>query len=528
MALCLALAGRTAAAEPKPSPEAATLSARIDTVLEATWKGKKVVPAEGAADAEFLRRVYLDLAGRIPSVAEARSFLEDKSPEKRRRLVASLLNRPTYAKHMTTVWRRLLLPEADTNIQVSFLSLGFEEWLKLQFAKNIPYDAMARELLTQPFDQNANNQLFNASQIGKPTPVAYYFAKEAKPENLAASTARAFLGLRLECAQCHDHPFASWTRDQFWGLAAFYAGLRAQDRGEGLLIPEREVVDRRELAVPGTERVVQAGFPDGTEPVWKFKTGPRQTLADWVTNKDNPYFAKAAANRAWAHLFGTGLVEPIDEMAGGPDTKVYHAELLDEIAKAFVANKYDMKFLFEALAGSKAYQLTSRGSGPAPLWSRQPLRGLTGEQLFDSLFIATGQPDSVGEDPFARFSGGNNSRAEFLAKYGQQTGKATEHETSIIQALTLMNSQFVGNATNPSKSELLSAVIESPFLTEKSRIEAIYLATLSRNPTEKELEKAESFIARSVAGKEGKQPRRDALADVFWSLINSSEFVFNH
>jgi len=524
----LLLAGSPAAADSKPSTEAAKLTAKIDARLDVSWREKNVAPADAASDSEFLRRVYLDLAGRIPSIAETRSFLEDKSADKRRKLIAELVSRPTYARHMTTVWRRLLLPEADTNLQFSFIAIGFDAWLKQQFTKNTGYDAMVRELLTVKFDQQSNQQLFNAAQIGQPTPIAYYFAKEAKPENLAASSARAFLGLRLECAQCHDHPFATWTRDQFWGLAAFYAGLRSQDRGEGFIVPEREVLDRRELAIPGTDRVVQASFPDGTDPVWKFKAGPRQTLAEWVTNKDNPYFAKATVNRVWAQMFGVGLVEPVDEMAGGQDTKIFHAELLDELAKSFVASKYDLKFLFEAIAGTKAYQLSSRGSGPAPLYSRQPLRGLTGEQLFDSLFVATGQPDAFGDDPFAIFNGGNNARAEFLAKFGQQTGKATEHETSIIQALTLMNGQFVGNATNPSRSELLSALVEAPFLDEKSRIEALYLATVSRTPTEKELEKAESFIARSSGGKDGKKARTEAIADVFWALINSTEFVFNH
>ncbi|HEY3787604.1 MAG TPA: DUF1549 and DUF1553 domain-containing protein [Urbifossiella sp.] len=523
-----AAAPAAAADPPKSSTEAAALTARIDARLADAWKSKKIVPAEPSTDGEFLRRVYLDLAGRIPSIAEARQFLADTSADKRRRLVAELLQRPTYATHMTTVWRRLLVPEADTNFQFNFLSIGFDAWLKQQFAKNAGYDQMARELLTVSIDQNGANQFFNSSNIGQPTPIAFYFAKEAKPENLASSSARVFLGLRLECAQCHDHPFATWTRDQFWGLAAFYAGLKVQDRGEGFIIPQKEVLDRRELSIPGTDRMVQAVFPDGTEPVWKFKTGPRQTLAEWVTAKENPYFAKATVNRVWAHMFGIGLVEPVDEMVGGQDTKIYHMELLDELAKSFTAHKFDLKFLFEAIAGSKAYQLSSRGAGPAPLYSRQPLRGLTGEQLYDSLSVATGQPNAVGDDPFAQFVGGVNNRAEFLTKFGKQTGKSTEHETSIIQALTLMNGQFVGNATNPSRSELLSAVIEAPFLNEKSRVEAIYLATVSRLPSERELERTESFIRRSAAGNAPKKARTEAIADVFWALINSTEFVFNH
>ena len=215
-------------------------------------------------------------------------------------------------------------------------------------------------------------------------------------------------------------------------------------------------------------------------------------------------------------------------MAGGQDTKVYHAELLDELAKAFAEHNFDLRFIFEAIAGSKAYQLTSRGAGPAPLYSRQLLRGLTGEQLYDSLAVATGQPNVLGDDPFAIFFGNQDARSQFLTKYGRQSGKPSDHETSIIQALLLMNGEFVDGATHPSKSELLGALLEAPFLDEKSRIEAIYLATLSRMPTEREVEKADSFIGRAAAGMDGKQARTEAIADVFWALINSTEFAFNH
>jgi hypothetical protein len=524
----LALASPAAAADPaKPSKDALALAARIDKMLGAAWAAQKITPADDATDGEFLRRVYLDLAGRIPTVTEARTFFGDKGENKRQRLVAQLLQRATYSKNMTTVWRHLLLPEADTNFQFSFVALGFETWLRQQFEKNAGYDQMVRELLTAQIDQQSNNQLFNVNSAGQATPIAFYFAKEAKAENLASSSARVFLGLRLECAQCHNHPFATWTRDQFWGLASFFAGIQSRDNGGGFNLPEREILDRRELLIPGTDRVVQASFPDGTDPEWKFKVGPRQTLAEWIIGKNNPYFARATVNRVWAHMFGIGLVEPVDEMVGGQDTKTHHAELLQELAKEFVAHKYDLKYLFEAIAGSKAYQLTSRGKGAAPLYSRQLLRGLTGEQLYDSLGVATGQPDNQGDDPFGFFRG-NNARAEFLTKFGQQGGKSTEHETSIIQALTLMNGTFVGNATNPSRSELLSAVLEAPFFDEKSRIETIYLATVSRMPSEKEMEKAQSYIGRAPVNDDAKKAHAEAIADVFWSLINSTEFVFNH
>ncbi|MDY3552645.1 DUF1549 and DUF1553 domain-containing protein [Gemmata sp. JC717] len=513
----------TSPARPGPASVPA-LATKIDRALESAWAKNNITPAAPASDAEFLRRVYLDLVGRVPSVAEARAFLEGSRADKRRALVAELLARPAYARHFAAVWRHLLLPEADTNFQVQFLAPGFEQWLQREFERNVPFDRMVRDVLTTPVDRDTTQQALRGDSVT--SPVAFYLAKEAKPENLAAASARVFLGIRLECAQCHDHPFATWTRDQFWGLAAFFSGIRSQERGVGFAVPDKEILDRRELIVPGSERVVQAMFPDGTEPRWRFKVGARQTLAEWVTGGENPYFARAAVNRVWAYLFGVGLVEPVDELTGSPDAVAHHPELLDELAKAFVESGYDLKGLIEAITASRAYQLTSRGrAAAAPLFSRQQLRGLTAEQLFDSLAVATGQPDDLREDP--RFGARNTPRTEFVMKFGQQSGRPVDHEMTIIQALTLMNGPFVTGATSPERSELLSAVLTAPFLTERGRIEAVYLAALARTPTANEMEKALALVAKAAAG--GQKARRDeAVADIFWALLNSAEFLFNH
>lgn len=513
LAAALAPAAASAAdapARPQPLAAATALAAKIDRALDAAWAERKLTPAGPADDAEFLRRVYLDLAGRVPTVAEARTFLADPAPNRRRLLVAELLDRPTYARHFATVWRHLLMPEADASQQLAEFAPGFEQWLRRGFGRNVPYDQLVRALLAAPINPDPEPSEFGAAR--EPVPLGFYLAKEAKPENLAAATARVFLGVRLECAQCHNHPFATWTREQFWGLAAFYAGIRAQDEG-GIVQIERELPDRRELLIPGTDRVVQGVFPDGTEPRWRFKVGPRQTLADWVTAKDNPYFARAAVNRVWAHLFGVGLVEPVDEMAGGQDTVAHHPALLNELAAGFAAGGYDLKMLVEAVTASRAYQLTSRGRGAdAPLFTRHPLRGLTGEQLFDSLAAATGQPD----DP-----AGRRGRAVFLARFAPQPGRTVDHETAVGHALTLMNGPFVAGATHPSRSELLAAVVAAPFFTDQGRVEAVYLAALSRPPTAQEAERARAFVAAA--------PRpAEAVADVFWALLNSAEFAFNH
>ncbi len=239
---------------------------------------------------------------------------------------------------------------------------------------------------------------------GSPTPLAYYFAKEGKPENLAASTARTFLGIRIECAQCHDHPFARWKREQFWGYAAFFGGVQKQGDGDNQFGPIREIPDRRELAIPGTERVVQAAFLDGGEPQWRFKVGSRVTLADWMTSAENPYFARAAANRLWAHLFGTGLVDPVDDLSDANPPS--HPELLDELARQFAAHGYDLKFLLRALTATRAYQLSSDATSTTSqddprLFARMAVKGMTADQLFDSLAQATGlDADPNDANPF--------------------------------------------------------------------------------------------------------------------------------
>src|SRR5262249_5716968 len=215
-----------------------------------------------------------------------------------------------------------------------------------------------------------------------------YYAKEAKPENLAAATARLFLGVQLDCAQCHDHPFAKWSRDQFWGLAGFFAGIETT-QPNAFFAPLREVFDRRELVIPNTDRVVQATFLDDQEPDWKPRTSSRVTLAEWITNKENAFFARATANRMWGYIFGTGVYEPVDDFTD--EHRPSHPEMLDELAKAFADSGFDLKFLLRAILLSDTYQrdsaLTEPGQTDPRLYARFPVQGMTPEQLYDSLTL---------------------------------------------------------------------------------------------------------------------------------------------
>jgi hypothetical protein len=356
-------------------------------------------------------------------------------------------------------------------------------------------------------------------------------AKDVKSENLAASTARLFLGLRLECAQCHNHPFASWTRDQFWSYAAFFASLEKGGSEDGSLDPIRERPDRREVTIAGSEKVVRAAFLDGGTPVFRPREPARRTLADWMTAPDNPYFARAAANRIWAQLFGIGLVDPVDDM--GADNPPSHPELLDALARAFADHDFDRKFLTRAITLSRPYQLTSRERPPhshaatnaddTRLFARMRERGLTAEQLYDSVALAIGA--TAEEARPGRFAGAvSSSRAEFLEKFGHQDERPTEAQTSILQALALMNGRLVAGATHVEGGATLSAVAEAPYLDMAGRVETLFLATLSRRPKPEE-------AARLIAYVENGGPTKDhrkALSDVFWALLNSPEFLLNH
>jgi hypothetical protein len=509
------------------------LTAAIDQQLAARWAVNHVEPAPRADDAEFLRRVYLDLAGRIPPAAEVRAFLADNTADKRQRVVEKLLASPLYVEHFTNIWRGLLVPEAANNPDGPALDPAFEAWLRKQITDNTGYDKMVREILAVPFAANvaprpAPMPTPDGQQPPAPTPspAAYYTVKDVKPENLAAGTARLFLGVRLECAQCHHHPFARWKREQFWGYAAFFAGLQRQNQGDGVT-PIREVFDRREMKVPGTETVVPALFLDGNEPRWKFKVGARVTLADWITAPDNPYFARAAVNRLWAHFFGTGIVEPVDDLEGQDVPS--HPELLQVMARQFVAHGFDWQFLIRGITASRAYQLSSTQTHPeqsdARRFARMAVRGLTPEQVFDSLVQATGYRAPTPAKPDAQEDAEPApDRALLMARFAVTSERRTEAQTSILQALTLMNGKFVADVTRLKGNGTLATVTGDKNLDTAGKVEALFLAALARKPTGSERERLVKYVD---GGGPSKDPRL-ALADVFWALLNSGEFILNH
>lgn len=514
---------------PAAPPSEAEMAARIDAWLAERHAAENVTPAPPADDAEFLRRAWLDLTGSIPPVNDShdtdgdgkfdafygvRGFIADSRPDKRRRLIAHLLTKPSHATHFANLWKNALLP-AENNVVRFGGDQGFQAWLQGQFADNKPYDAMVKDLLL------ATGQ---ANQVG---PALYYTALDLKPEELAASTSRMFLGTQIQCAQCHNHPFDHWTRADFWGYAAFFARLQRPAGNQQFVFQVSDAADG-EVKFPDTETIVAPQFLGG-QPTTDDSRSRRERLAEWLTSPANPFFARAAANRVWAVMFGRGLVHPVDDL--GQHNAASHPQLLDELAGYFAETSFDLRRLIRTLATTEAYQRSSgaaveaTGADRPELFARMAVKTLTAEQLYDCLTEAMGGPPSV--NPAAGFAGGfgndQQSRLAFLARFRAPALAATEYESGIPQALSLMNGAMIRQATDIAASNRLIA-LQAPFLTDAQRVEILFLGTLGRQPRDDEREK---FVAYVQSGGTNRDAKR-ALSDVFWALLNSGEFALNH
>lgn len=512
------------ATSPVRADDVQDLANLIDRRIEERWKSDDITPAPIATDSEFIRRVSLHVAGTIPTVSETRQFLRNESLDHRRRFVDELLETPRYITNFSNFWTKVMMPETATDIQTQAQRPGFQAWLRQHLGNNTHYDQMVYELMTTPLegDRGMNAVMQNAGSI---SPIAFFTTKQIKPENLAAATSRMFMGIRIECAQCHNHPHDSWKQEHFWGYAAFFAGIERTSRNEGDLGFVREVFDRRELTIPERDTVVQATYLDGSLPEWKSKTSSRRTLATWLTAKQNPYFAKAVVNRMWGHFFGAGIVDPIDDFSG--TNKPSHPELLDELAADFANHDFDLKYLIRGITSSMTYQRSSRKThdtqSEPQQFARMAVQGLTAEQLFDSIAIAVGHYEPFQQaQPYVLNQSG--PRSEFLELFAPDNNSPTERQTSILQALALMNGQFTSSFTNLDSSATLAAVAEFPLMKNPERIETLYLAALSRKPRPDELDRLVQYVESGGPSKNEKQ----ALADLFWALLNSSEFLFNH
>ncbi len=510
VAVLICQASAVAHAGDNPPDTATAMAARIDDLLDARLRQAGVRAAEPAADAEFIRRATLDLDGIIPSGSEVSEFLKDDSEAKYTRLIDQLLANPRHATHLAGVWSKMLLP-ADAQSERAAEVAGFTSWLRRRFAENIRYDVIVADLLTTTGNSNRGGAAL------------FYTAAGLKPEDLAASAARTLLGVQIQCAQCHDHPFDHWKQADFWSFAAFFARVQ---QAPGSQPPDVQLVDAvaGEVMLPGTTEAVSPKYLGAEPPSEDADVNRRRQLAIWLVSRDNPYFARVAVNRAWSLLFGRGLVHPVDDF--GRHNPPSHPQVLEELAEYFVESGYDLTAVFRAIGYTHAYRRSSQWSSEEPppeLFARMPVKTLSAEQLYDCLVRATrsSQASAAAGPPAGPTMLG--PRQQFIARFNMASSEATEFVAGIPQILALMNGALTAEASDPARGGLLKA-LEAPIFDDRERVEALFLSVLSREPTDVEAERLVQYV--SQGGETG--DRRQALGDLLWAMLNSPEFILNH
>jgi hypothetical protein len=515
----LALGGGTTATAAAPPArgakmDSAALARHIDKLIDQRLRADRIDPSPLADDAEFLRRVYLDLTGKIPPAERAAAFLDSKDPGKRARLIDELLASPDYGRHQADVWQALLLPRTSQAFRFRSFYPPVIRWLEESFNANKPWDGMVREVLTAsgPVDRG---------------PGFYYFANQSV-DQLTDSFTKLFLGVQLQCAQCHNHPFTDWKRDDYWGMAAFFMKVRPNGRpqmvlrrGGTLQVSEGPRVFRNRQRLPDSARMVPAKFLGGQRPEVAADARLRPVLADWATSPSNPYFSRAMVNRTWAKLLGRGLVNPADDMhdANPPS----HPELLADLAGQFAASGFDVKHLIRAICNSQTYQRTSKPAGNnadagPEVFARMAIKVLTPGQHFDSLLVVYGPlPNNVprGRRPgMGRFP--FNPRDGFITFFNVEEGAdPTEYQAGIPQVLRLMNARPFN------RPAALNRILGEGPIDRNVVIEKLYLTTLARRPTAAERTRITAYLDKH------KDRPRLAYADVLWALVNCSEFAVN-
>ena len=485
----------------------------IDTLVWNKLQRLGIEPSAAVDDAGFLRRVYLDTIGTLPTPAEARQFLTDANPDKRARLIDTLLQRPEYADYWTMRWTDLL--RADKTKITPQGTVGLSRWLHRQFAANRPYDQMVREVLTAQ------------GPVQSESPASFYKALE-KPEVASRSISQLFLGVRIECAQCHHHPSERWSQDDYAGLVGFFTGLSLKPLPEGT----EAVVMRagQDAPHPRTGQPVPARPLGGPPAQFQGGADRRQVLAQWATAPDNPFLARAAANRLWAHYLGRGLVEPIDDLrATNPAT---NEPLLDALAKQLRETNYDLRALTRLILNSQVYQLSSATNDSnrddRQHFSHASPKPLPAEVLLDAVCQATGVPEKFNGWPTgvrAIQVWDNRMPSYFFRIFGRPVRASVcecerSSEPSISQALHLMNAPEIQEKIAHRRGTARTWADSSRPLPELA--DEVYLATLGRFPTDAERQLFLEAVDESPEG------RRQAVEDLLWAVLNTKDFLYNH
>lgn len=529
----------------EPSSELTTID-RINQEIERNWEDYSLKPSKDEEDAKWARRVFLDVIGRIPSTQEVEEFVKSRNRDRREALVDRLLSDSRYteefAHYWSTVWSNILIGRSGGNERNSFVDReGMAKYLRDSFARNKPYDAMVLELVTASGTTKPGTEGFNGA--------VNFLADKVNQERATlatAATSRIFLGMQVQCTQCHNHPFNQWKQEKFWEFNAFFRQTRALRR----FVPGTNEVDfvelvdedfagegrdtRPEEAVVYFEQrngLLRSAYPifvDGTEigrSGYLEQVNRREELGRLIVQSE--YLSKMLVNRMWAHFMGYGFSRPIDDL--GPHAALSHPDLVDFLASEFRESNYDMRQLIRWITLSKPYQLSSivtkenqsddPSSGEIPQFSRFYLRQMSAEQLYQSLISVSGQTGGSLEQQRAER---DRWLSQFVVAFGTDEGdESTTFNGSIPQTLMMFNSELVARAAETSPGSLIGDLMmkNNRF---NNQVHGLFFAGLARKATSKELEVA-THLLRARQG-----DASEALQDLWWAILNSNEFIFVH
>jgi hypothetical protein len=518
---------RVVVAQPLPMPFPETpANNEIDKLVLAKLKELGLPPSDLCSDQEFVRRVYLDVIGILPTPDETRAFLTDADPKKRSALIDRLLERPEFADFWALKWGDLLRIKSEYPINLWPNAVqAYYHWVRDSIAKNKPYDRFASELLVA-----------TGSNFRNPAANYYRAVPKRDPQSLAEATALVFMGTRIGCARCHGHPTENWTVDDDLGMAAFFAQVQfkgTQEWKEEIVFVKADQVLRH----PVTKQVVAPKFLDGPAPALAATEDPRAKFAEWLTSPQNPWFAKNIVNRVWYWLLGRGIIHQSDDLR--PTNPATNPELLAFLEKELVDSKFDLKHIYRLILNSRTYQLSSKANPwnakDAVHFSHYRVKRLSAEQLLDAIDQVTETPEGFGSkipEPYTQLPDGFRATqlfdgsigVPFLDLFGRPPhdtpfeGERSE-EVSMRQALHLINSTHIEGKI--SKSPRIQRLLKDA-KNDAEIVEEIYLAALSRLPREEEKQRVLEYLSKD------KKNRAQAVQDLVWAVLSTKEFLFNH
>jgi len=485
----------------------------VDTLIHAKLRKLRIVPSELCTDEEFLRRVFVDITGTMPTLAEYDQFVADPDPTKRDKLVDDLLGRKEFVDIWVMKWAELLQVRTIANRVEKKPMLAYYNWLKEKIASNTPTDKMVQELL------GARGGSFSS-------PATNYYQTETETLKVSENVAQVFMGMRIQCAQCHNHPFDRWTMDDYYGFAAFFSQI-GRKQGED---PRETIIFNSgggEVTHLVGGRVMKPKFLGGIEPDLAGRDR-REVMANWLASSENPFFARNLSNIVWAHFFGRGIIQEVDDVrVSNPPV---NGELIDEMARRFTSYNYDFRKLVRDICTSRTYQLSTKTNSTNESdhrnFAHAELRRIRAEVLLDCISIVTATQDKFPGLPTGARAvqiADGNTATYFLTTFGRAKRESVcscevKMEPNLSQALHLLN----GDTSNSKIQQ--GGMVPLRLKEGKSHADIViemYMRCFSRRPTEKEVNSLVALVAEQ-------QNPQEALEDIFWSLLNSREFLFNH